>query len=333
MNLINLPALTAGDRVEHPFRVLSIEKKDGEHPRWVVSLGNASGDIDSGPIWERDGVAAMLQGVAKGDVVQVIGTIGEYRGKRQLTVTSLRPLPPGQIDRRQLVPSITAAATEKYWEKLDAWRRDITAPRLKAVLALCFDDDDFRARFGECPAAPKGHHARLGGLLQHVSEVVYIGRHMALAMRADVDLVVAGALLHDIGKLEAYDWSDSFEHTLVGTLHGHITLGVRMLERRIAASGTQPCTPEELDLLEHYILSHHGTLEYGAAVRPATLEAELIHFADDTSAKGASFLEALGDASLFDGDGPVSSRRIWTLDRKIFRGAYDFGRDATPPTD
>ena len=327
MNFVNLASIAVGERVEHPFRVTALEKKDGDNPRWVVTLGNASGELESGPIWENSEIATHLQGVRKGDVVQVIGTIGLYRARRQLVVTSLRPLPPGQIDRRQLVPSITESAEAKYWERLDGWRAEITAPRLAAVLGLFFDDDDFRARFGECPAAPKGHHARLGGLLQHVSEVVYIGRHMALAMRADLDLVVAGALLHDIGKLEAYDWADTFEHTLVGTLHGHITLGVRMLERRIAATGQMPCTSDELDLLEHFILSHHGTLEFGAAVRPATLEAELIHFADDTSAKGASFIEALGDGALFDADDRVSSRRIWTLDRKIVRGRYDFGRE------
>jgi 3'-5' exoribonuclease len=327
MSLIHLPSLKSGDRVEHPFRVVGIERKDGDHPRTIVTLGNASGDIESAPIWERDtALLGMLAGVRKGDVVQVIASVSDYRGKKQLTLTSVRPLPPGQIDRRALVPSLSLEATEQYWQRLDARRQRIEAPRLRAVLDLFFEDDDFRARFGECPAAPKGHHARLGGLLQHVFEVAVIGHAMAQAMKADADLVVAGALLHDIGKLEAYDWTDTFEHTRIGTLHGHIVLGVRMLERRIAETGTRPCTAEELDLLEHFILSHHGTLEHGAAVRPATLEAELLHFADDTSAKGAAFQDALADDGNFDGDAETSLRRIWTLDRKIFRGAYDFGR-------
>lgn len=326
--LLDIPALRQSDRVEHPLRIVALERKDGDNPRWVLGLGNASGEIESAPVWDNNlEIVQQLKGVRKGDVVQVIGTVGQYRNKPQLVITSLRPLPPGQVDRRLLVPSVPAAAVEKYWERLDGWRRELKAPRLRAVLALLFDDDAFRAQFGECPAAPKGHHARLGGLLQHVVEVAYIGRHMATVMRADVELVVAGALLHDIGKVEAYEWHDTFETSRVGTLHGHVTLGVRMLERRIAAAGTMPCTEEELDLLEHFILSHHGILEYGAAVRPATLEAELLHFADDASAKGAAFAEALADAALFEtDDAEVSARRVWTLDRKIFRTRYDFGR-------
>lgn len=323
MTVLDIPALAVGDRVEHPFLVLDVDQIEGEKPRTILTLGNATGEIVSAPVWpnDRDKVA----GVAKGHVVQVIGEVGDYRGKRQLQLASVRPLPEGMIDRRALFPSVPAAEAEKYWEKLDEMRATIGKPRLRALLDLFFEDAAFRGRFGECPASPKGHHARLGGLLQHVWEVAHVGRAIARALKGDADLVTAGALLHDIGKLEAYDWSSAFETTVVGTLHGHVALGLRMLERRLAEEATPPCTPAELDLIEHYILSHHGKLEFGAATVPMTLEAEILHFADDASAKSSSFVDALRDVSNFRGDDLLSDR-LWQLDRrKVYRGVSDWG--------
>ncbi|HEU4698945.1 MAG TPA: HD domain-containing protein [Gemmatimonadales bacterium] len=312
-----------GERVQDPLLVFDVEQKTfGDKECTVLVLGNASGRLASAPFWGAE--QTMVAGIAKGDVVQVIGEIGQFRDKRQLKVGSIRPLPKGSVDLRQLMPAIASPAP--FWERLDRWRAEIRQPRLRHVLDLFFDDDDFRARFEECPGSTVGHHAELGGLLRHVWEVAAIGRQIAKVGRADADLVVAGALLHDIGKLESYRWDGAFETTECGALLGHVALGVMMLERRLAQESVRPCTDQELMLLEHLILSHHGKLEYGAAVPPMTLEAEILHYADNASAKTASMHDALSDPENFPGDADLSARGIWQLDRRrAYRGASDWG--------
>jgi 3'-5' exoribonuclease len=321
--VIDLKRLAVGERVQDPLLVWDVDNRgSGETLFTVLTLGNSSGRLESSPFWNES--QAQIAGVARGDVVQVIGEVGLYRERRQLKVSSIRVLPKAGIDWRLLLPGIDDPAP--YWETLDKWRGEIRRPRLASVLALFFDDHDFRSRFEMCPAATVGHHAELGGLLRHVTEVASIGRAISRACRADPELVLAGALLHDIGKLESYTWDGAFGTTDCGALLGHVVLGALMLERRLREESVSPCTDQELLILEHMILSHHGRLEYGAAVQPMTLEAEILHYADNASAKTASMSDALRDPENFPDGGPLSARGIWTLDRrKAWRGSSDWG--------
>lgn len=324
----NLKLVSLGERLQDPLLVLEVEQKTfGDKDCTVLTLGNSTGRIPTAPFWGAE--QATIAGIGRNDVVQVIGEIGQYRDRRQLKISSIRPLPKGSVDPRQLLPSV--GDVSRFWKTLDGWREEIERPRLKRVLALFFDDDDFRRRFEECPASLSGHHGELGGLLRHVCEVATIGRAIARVCRADHELVLAGALLHDMGKLESYSWDGAFEMTECGSLIGHVVLGVQMLERRLQRESERPCTDRELMLLEHLILSHHGKLEFGAAVPPMTLEAEVLHYADNASAKTASMVDALADAENFAGDGLVSSRTIWQLDRRrAYRGTSDWGSASTP---
>ena len=322
--MLDVPKLAVGTRVQDPMLVLEVnERSYGDGSFVVLTLGNASGRIDSAPFWESD--RHLVEGVARGNVAQVIGEVSSYRDKRQLKVSSLRVLPAASVDWSSLVPSV--GPVDRYWKALDGWRSEIAGPRLRAVLALFYDDDEFRQRYEQCPASPVGHHAMLGGLLQHTVEVAHIGRSIAKVRNADHDLVLAGALLHDIGKLESYRWDGGvFETTDRGYLYGHVVLGSLWLARRVAEEASPPCTPEELDLLQHFILSHHGRGEYGAPVMPMTVEAEILHYADNASAKAASMQDALADDAQFDGDRLFSTKPIWYLDRRrAFRGASDWG--------
>ena len=325
---VDLKQLAVGERVQDPLLVWEVDQRgNGDSLFTVLTLGNCSGRLQSAPFWSED--QSRIAGVARGDVVQVIGEVGVYRDKRQLKVSSIRVLPRAGVDWRQLLPSIESP--DPYWRILDGWRSEIRRPRLRAVLDLFFTDPDFRSRFEACPAAPVGHHAELGGLLKHVTEVASIGRTISRACRADAELVLAGALLHDIGKLESYSWDGAFEVTECGALLGHVVLGVMMLERRLARETVRPCTDQELALLEHLILSHHGKLEFGAAVPPMTLEAEVLHYADNASAKTTSMADALRDPENFTGDALVSNRSIWQLDRRrAYRGMSDWGAADAP---
>lgn len=322
-DLTDLPSLTVGQRVQDPFLVLEVERRGGDTPHTVLTLGNASGKLASAPFWLED--QPKIAGLSAGDVAQVIGEVALYRGQRQLKVSSIRPLPKGAVELRRLVPSI--GDTTPYWKTLDAWRAEIIRPRLAATLNLFYADDDFRLRYEACPASLSGHHALLGGLLQHTVEVASISRAIARACRAEMDVVLAGVLLHDIGKLESYQWDGGlFSMTEAGTLHGHVALGALMVDRAVRAAVPAPCTEQELNILQHLVLSHHGKLEFGAAVPPMTLEAEVLHYADNASAKTASMADALADAGNFDGDELVSARTLWQLDRRrAYRGRSDWG--------
>jgi len=320
---VPLPTLVPGDRVQDPLLILEVDQRgSGETGHTILTFGNASGRLASAPFWSGD--QHLVAGVRRGQVAQVIGEVQLYRERRQLKVSSLRVLPRSLVDARHLLPAIGDPAP--FWELLDRWRAEIQGPRLRAVVGLFYDDPDFRDRYALCPASLGGHHAMLGGLLKHTAEVATIARAISRTAGADGDLVMAGALLHDIGKLEAYRWETHFEMTDAGVLLGHVVLGAQMLDREVAGRTPPPCTPEELLILQHLILSHHGRHEYGAPVLPMTLEAEALHYADNASARTASMAEALQDPENFGADDTVSTRRIWSLDnRRVYRGQSDWG--------
>jgi 3'-5' exoribonuclease len=264
----------------------------------------------------------VVAGIRRGHVAQLIGEVETYRDRHQLKVSSLRVLPAGTVDARALLPSV--GAVDRYWETLDGWRGEIRKPRLKRVLDFFYTDTDFRTRYEQCPASIRGHHAAIGGLLKHTTEVAAIARTIARTSSADPELVLAGVLLHDIGKLESYDWDGLFQYTTAGSLIGHVVLGGLMLERRLSEERPAACTPAERDILLHLILSHHGRREYGSPVLPMTLEAEVLHWADNASAKTASVAAALSEPVHF-GEGSVS-QPIRSLDhRRLFKGHSDWG--------
>lgn len=326
---INLAALTAGASVSAELLVLDrVERSTGSgDPFWVLTLGNASGSMASAPVWKDN--AAWLDGVEKGRVVQVLGQVDVYAktGARQLKLTGpVRVLPVGSERIDEFLPRVEYA-TEKLWDSLDKLRHGIGTPRLAEAVNLFFADEAFRARFERTPGAVRGHHAKLGGLLLHVCEVASIGQHMARAMRkANVDLVVAGALLHDIGKVEAYTVdAKGLGYDARNHLIGHVVLGCLMFTERVAAAraaGTCTLSDAQVVELQHMILSHHGSLEFGSPVQPMTIEAELLHWADESSAKADSFAEAVQDAELFAPGETVSARKSWQLDRRIWRRPF-----------
>jgi 3'-5' exoribonuclease len=319
---LDIPSLTVGARVEGTFLVREVDvrtRAQGE-PFTILTLGNATGTIATEPFWAER--AAEVAGLARGHAVQVIGEVASYRDRKQLKVTSIRHLPSGSVDLGELAPSV--GAVDRYWSTLDGWRREIAKPRLRAVVDLFYEDDEFRRRYEQCPGATFGHHALLGGLLKHTVEVAAIARTIAKTSGADIELVVAGALLHDIGKLEAYTWEGTFEQTVRGRLLGHVVLGAMMLDRRLGETSPAACTDVERDILLHLILSHHGRLEFGSPITPMTLDAEVLHWADNASAKTDTVADALRDDANFAA-GSVSSGLRMLDYRRFWRGVSDWG--------
>jgi 3'-5' exoribonuclease len=317
---IDLGNLTVGDRVQHELLVIDrIERKQANgDPFVVLVLGNASGRIDSAPVWTDK--LHWTHGAERGRVVQVIGDVSAYRGKRQIQLTSpLRVIPDEQVRIDDFVARIVEDP-EKLWAWLDRTRGEISSAAIRDVVDLFFRDDAFRVQLERTPGSVSGHHAKVGGLLKHIVEVATIGKAAARVTQAHVDLVIAGALLHDIGKLQAYTIEHGgFAYTRPGNLLGHVVLGCLMLTERVTGQSRRLCTEGQLIELQHMILSHHGALEFGSPVQPMTVEAEIVHWADEASAKANDMAESLVDEDSFAGGGEFSDRRPWRVGRRIWR--------------
>ena len=328
----DLRTATVGTRVEHEFLVRDRTERTTRAglPFVVLTLGNTTGTIDTAPIWSER--LEWCAGADKGKVVQVVGEVGTFGDegakRRQLQLTApLRVLPAREFNASEFLVRIDVE-TEKVWDALDKLRAGISSPVVRRAVDLFFADDAFRVRFEQMPAAIKGHHAQLGGLLLHVYEVTSIAKHIARTVRtANADLVVAGALLHDVGKVDAYSVSvDGFDHTSTGLLLGHVTLGALMFDRRLVASELT-LTVAQRDELLHFILSHHGSLDHGSPIVPMTVEAEIVHWADEASAKATDMLDEFADPELFPpgSTSAISAKRSWRLGRKLWRRPEAWG--------
>jgi 3'-5' exoribonuclease len=274
-----------------------------------LQLSDVSGVIRA-VAWEKGAeLAAKFQ---VGDVVRVRGDVGNYRGP-QLVVHSLDIVPAADVDRRHFQPAAPRRREEMLAE-LQAVLQDVSDPLLRRLMDAFFADESFLARYADAPAARSVHHNYLGGLLEHSLEVAVLCRHFA-AMHPglDLSLLLCGALLHDMGKIEEYDIDTfSFELTTRGKLLGHIALGKEMLDQRMAAVDHFPA---ELQLeLSHMILSHHGQKEWGSPEVPRTFAAFALHYADLASAR-------LNQFSLVSGQ--KADERGWTpWDRLLERDIY-----------
>jgi putative nucleotidyltransferase with HDIG domain len=164
-------------------------------------------------------------------------------------------------------------------------------------------------RLKRAPAAKGFHHAYLGGLLEHTLSMVrildFLASHYPTASR---DMLIAGGILHDIGKIEEFSYDRAIDYSTPGRLLGHIYLGVEMLDRKIAAIEG---FPEGLALeLKHVVLAHHGELDFGSPKRPKTVEALIVHFVDDLDAKVIAFREFIGNSG--------GEESEWTLFHRFF---------------
>jgi len=185
----------------------------------------------------------------------------------------------------------------------------LTNVHLRRLLNSFLDDPSFMASFKRAPAAKTLHHNYIGGLLEHTWSVLRLIRLVAPLYRAiDLDLILAGGFLHDIGKVDELAYKRAFDYTDPGRLLGHIALTAEMIDKKIQGL---PDFPESLAmLLKHLVLSHHGEYVFGSPKRPKTLEALLLHHLDDLDAKMNAF------TSWIEKEKESPSR--WTSYHKLF---------------
>jgi 3'-5' exoribonuclease len=230
-----------------------------------------------------------------------------YRGAKRVKVSSMTPtegeavdlLPSGPVD-----PGKTRARLREIVES-------ISDAELRRVLKAVFGDKRFLERFLESPGSQSYHHAYVGGLAAHTVAVADVCTRLAtLYEQADRDLLVAAALLHDIGKVDELACDTAIRYTDEGRLIGHVVLGERRL-RESVGDGRVRVRGGTLARLSHAMLSHHGELEWGAPKRPSTLEALLLHHADNLDAKASGFAELMSSATAVD--------ERWTDAQNLFR--------------
>ena len=251
-------------------------KKDGS-PYFALTLADSTGQIEA-RMWETSDAGEF----APGDVVKLRGQVNRYQDKLQITVDRIRRAAPGEFELGDFVPK-TEFDVEELWAALRGYVESFTDPHLKALMQSFLDDPEIAAALREAPAAKTLHHAWIGGLLEHIISLLGICDLAAKHYSVHRDLLLTGAMLHDIGKLHELRWGTSFEYTVEGQLLGHITIGLGMVERKMDAIEGFP--PALRLLVSHLILSHHGRYEFGSPKLPMIPEAVLLHYLDDMDAK------------------------------------------------
>lgn len=251
-------------------------KKDGT-VYFALTLADSTGHIEA-RMWET----AEAEEFASGDIVKLRGQVCRYQEKLQVNVERIRKAHDDEFDLGDFVPK-TERDVEELWAELEGYVESFADTHLKALLRSFLDDAEIASALRQAPAAKSMHHAWIGGLLEHVVSLLGICDLAAKHYAVNRDLLLTGAVLHDIGKLKELRWGTSFDYTLEGQLLGHITIGVGMIERKMEALPEFP--PELRVLVSHLVLSHHGRYEFGSPKLPMIPEAVLLHYLDDMDAK------------------------------------------------
>jgi len=255
------------------------QKKKGE-PYLSLVLGDRTGEIDC-KMW--DNVAEVMDTFGPDDFVKVKGLAQLYNNRLQFVIHKLRKLEESEVDLADFFPASKRDPDEMFRE-LEGIVAGIGDPHLKRLLELTFADPEIAARYRRAPAAKYIHHAFLGGLLEHVLSLCAMCRKAAEHYGSiDADLLLTGALLHDIGKIRELSYGRGFSYSTEGQLLGHIVIGLEMIGGKIRQI---PDFPARLrTLVEHMIISHHGQLEFGSPKLPLFPEAMLLHYLDDLDSK------------------------------------------------
>jgi 3'-5' exoribonuclease len=284
-----LRELADGDQITGAFVVRERDrrqKRNGEHFLRVV-LADKTGTV---PAIAWDGVAELFEACAPGSIVLVSGSFSIHpQFGRQIKLGAVRSARPGEYDPEQLAEGPGRSA-----ELLEADLREligtVQSPSLRELLDRFFGaETESWARFREAPAAKHYHQAYAGGLLEHslsVAQAVSAAANFFPGINREI--AVTGAMLHDIGKTEAYnDDPLAIDLTDAGRLEGEIPRGYYMVRREIERIDS--FDPGLAQAVLHIILSHHGQLEHGSPVVPATREATLVHAIDNLGGKLGSF--------------------------------------------
>ena len=260
-------------------------------------------------IW--DNAETLAQNFERHDYVHVKGRVVFYQDHLQLNVFEILSvnLETERLQAEDFLPKTKKDIPKMYEELLAICREDMKNPWVKQLILSILEDPKIKEPFLIAPAAKTNHHAWVGGLLEHVLGLCKLGKSVLQSYpQISLDLVLAGLIMHDLGKIEEIDPERLFAYTDKGRLIGHLIIGVEILIRKAA---TIPNFPEKiLQHIEHIVLSHHGRLEYGSPKRPKTLEALVVSYLDDLDSK----IQGFEDLVARDAEGDPT----WTPYNQLF---------------
>ncbi len=271
-------------------------------------LMDKSGQIDARVFENADKLGASFD---EQEHVRINGTAKSFQGRLQLHVQHIEKVQKDEVVAEDYLPASQKDA-EQMWRELREILDTVRDPDIARLLRALFDDPDTASRFRQVPAAKTIHHAWVGGLMEHNLSVLKIVdglcRHYARESPGllNRDLCIAGAVLHDFGKIYELSGERSFEYTHEGRLIGHL---VQCSQRLAEVAATLPDFPRsKLIELQHIVLSHHDRLEFGSPKRPKTAEAMLVHAADQLDSR-MGFLRQLFERESAPG---------WSSYQKVF---------------
>jgi 3'-5' exoribonuclease len=304
--------LRAGSDLEEIYavRTVDIRQRRGGGSYLAATLGDRTGEVTA-LVWQN---VDRFRGVLEvGNVVTVKGQVQRYNQQLQIVVRQAEVVSEARVDEELFLRSSSIDPTV-LWKRLMDAIEDVGDPDLRRLLSLVFSDPEVEERFRVAPAARSMHHAFRSGLLEHTMSVAAIAGLLAGHYDLDADLVMAGALLHDLGKIWELEIGASIEYTDDGRLIGHLPMETLFVEKKIGELEDFP--RETRRQLLHILLSHHGEYGFGSPRRPKTPEALLVHMADNLDSKMAGMLEAITAGG--------SGDEAWTpysriLERHIYR--------------
>lgn len=314
---------TPGERISGPYGIYSITKNVSRDSRnyLLIELSDKTGNI---PLYfwgnKYENTVAIYDSLKENDVIKIDNALVDSWGtpdhralKLELTPERITKLEEGQFNLADFQAD-TKRNKENMFEYVTRRKDEIEDSHLKDLMDKIFSDAELMRKFKTVPAGIKIHHAHTSGLLEHTWEVLnYCEKIVEIHSSLDKDLLYAGAILHDIGKVKTFVASISIDNSREGFLLDHIHLGCNLVSKYISEIADFP-----VDLhnkLQHIILSHHGEPEMGSVVRPAIPEASAIHSAD---MMGSQIIQYINAKESYVGSDFKTSRRVFPLKTKIY---------------
>jgi len=308
--------VNAGDKITQFFVIRSIEYRTGKSSGSgyiAVEFGHRNGRI-AGNIWND--AERIVKEYAPGDIVKVRGTVDVYKDKKRISVEKIRKNRESDgINPADFIPAYEGDA-EELKNDLKELITFVNNPFLKKLLELFFSDKEFLGKFCSAPGGKLWHHAYSGGLMEHSVSVAKMCKMVAGSYaNVDTDLLLTGALLHDIGKVREYSLLPFIDYTDEGRLLGHVVIGAGMVEDKIKMIKDFPEGLKKRVL--HMILSHQGALENASPVVPMTLEAIILHHTENLDSKANAFMRIIKRENE---PGIKWSKYVHLIDRFIYFG-------------
>jgi 3'-5' exoribonuclease len=307
-------SLKPGETVDDVF-VLSeksmSQKKDGKNYLNLTFM-DRTGNL-RGVLWEN--VDDTVDRISVGDYVQVKGSVSEYRGTLQLVVRAVIRSAAENVEPADFLP-VTTRNIDAMFEKLLQITDALKTPCFHDLFKLFWADAEMVRLFKAAPAAKKMHHAYIGGLLEHtLSMAILVDRLAGHYTGVDRDLLLTGAILHDIGKIREFEFTSHIDYTSEGRLLSHIVIGLQIIDEKMKLIKDFP--EEQAVLLKHLVVSHHGVREFGSPELPKTIEAVLLNHIDEIDSKVKGIREFMAS------EDPNAS---WTSFHKLMNRHFYMGK-------